>query len=307
MKKLLSFTMICFCLVFVYSCKKNVDPIPIPQKDNMVTIPIKLVGLDLTASMEPMTRAGETGTTNYFFAVTQDGNPYAWYCMDSFEDVSISLVKGHTYSITGYVAYDQTGSFYWTGTVGGSIINLSTTRSNGFEYSDSKKNSIDTPLRSYNYRMFACSETFNSLPETITLNMYSVYYGIKINTTNLKEGQIEVSLGKQSNTSYAYNESLVLTAEEPTISSIYHFLQPLDVVRTVQAGNEYDRDLDITIKYTDADNNTSVLHSGQISIARLKYTILDIKLNDGLGNNAACNLSYEAGSISDGETLSFVF
>ena len=307
MKKLLSFTMFCFCLVFVYSCKKSADPIPIPQEDDVVIVPINLVGLDLTESMEPMTRAGETETANYFFAVTQDGNPYAWYCMDSFEDVSISLVKGHSYSISGYVAYEQKGSFYWTGTVGGSIINLSTTRSNGFEYSDSKKNSIDTPLKSYNYRMFACSETFNSLPETITLNMYSVYYGIRINTTNLNEGRIEVSLGKESGSSYAYNESLVLTAEEPTITSVYHFLQPLNVVRTVQAGNEYNRDLAITIKYTDADNNTSVLHSGQISIARLKYTIMDIKLSNGLGNTAACNLSYEDGSLSAGATLSSVF
>ena len=302
MKKLIPVILL-FASVFVFSCNTIDDPLDVSDEET-IEVAIKLSGLDLTETMEPITRSGES--VIYFFAVVQDGKPYAWYCMDSFNDVTISLVKDHTYDFVGYIAYDIKGAYYWSVNVGNSISYLQTGKSNGFEYSDSMRYHLDYPLRDYNYKMLVCSETYSSIPETVVLNMYNAYFGIKANASNL-DGSLEITLGKESNGSFAYDYSLFLTKDQPSVTEYIHFLYPVDVAKYTKEGNDYTRDVDITIKYTDTDNNTSILHTGQITVSRMKYTILDIKMNDNLNNQSRCALSLEDGSFSDGKKVELEF
>ena len=284
--------------IFVMSCNKNED-LPKPN-DDIVNVKVELKGVDVTETMIPMTRAGETVT--YFLAVKQDNNPYAWYCMDSFEDVSLSLLKNHSYSITGYVAYDMKGSLYWTGTVGGGVIYLGYDKTNGFVYTDSRKYSIDTPIKTYDYKMLVCSEEFSTIPETITLNMYAAYFGLKIKATNLDD-TLEIALGAENGGSYSYDYTAMLTKEHSSTECILHFLKPLDVVGYAEQGSEFSKQVNLTVKKIDSNNNTSVLHSDNITVSRLKYTILELKMKDDGNNTKSCALSLEDGDIVDGNTI----
>ena len=292
-----------FASVFVFSCNTKDDPLDVSDEET-IEVAIKLSGLDLLETMEPITRSGES--IKYFFAVKQDGNPYAWYCMDSFENVSISLIKDHTYDFIGYVAYDLNGAYYWRNEVGNGISYLQYGNSNGVEYSSSMNYHLDMPIRNYDYKMLVCSETITSVPESIILNMYNAYFGLKANATNL-DGTLEISLGKEEGRSSAYDYSVLLTKDQPSVIDYVHFLYPLDIVDYAKTGNEYTKNVDMTIKYTDADNNTSVLHTGQITVSRMKYTILDIKMNDNLNNQSSCTLSLEDEVFSDGEIVELEF
>ena len=304
MKKV--FFLACLLLpLFVLSCT-SMDNFSDDLDADTVTIPIKLAGFDFTQSMEPMTRA-DNETVTYFFFVTQDNKPYAWYCMHSFENVTISLVKGHEYKFTGYVAYNQTGDYYWRTNVGNGISYLYSVLSNGFEYNDSMEYSLSIPIRSYQYKMLVCEESFSTIPEAIALNMYNAYYGVKVNVTNLKEGSIGVSLGKESNTSYAYNVTMDIPASNPSHTEILHYLYPLQVIPYAKEGTEFTKNVDISIKYTDGNGSTSVLYSGTIPATRMKYTILNLNLGDDPGNRSACNLSFEGGSMIDGQVIPLEF
>ena len=277
---------------------------PSNQKEETVNVAIKLNGLELTETLEPITRAGES--VIYFFSVHQDGKPYAWYCMNSFNDVSISLVKDHTYEFIGYVAYNIVGDYYWFNNVGNGISYLGRSTTNGFEYTDATEYSLRYPLRNYEYKMLVCSESFYSVPESIVLNMYNAFWGLKANAINL-DGTLEILLGKESGNSFAYDLSVLLTKDQPSVTKYIHFLHPLTVVSAASSGEEYTKDVDVTIKYTDADNNTSILHSGQITASRMKYTVLNITMNGNLDNPSSCVLRIEEENLTDGVTVNLEY
>lgn len=292
-------TILLFASVLFFSCSIKDDPSNNPDEET-IEVAINLSGLDITETMEPITRSGDN--IKYFFAVKQDGNPYAWYCMDSFDNVSISLVKDHTYDFIGYVAYDLKGAYYWRNNVGNYTSYLQYQNSNGVEYSSSMNYHLDMPIRNYDYKMLVCSETITSIPESINLNMYNAYFGLKANATNL-DGSLEIALGKEEGSSYAYDHSVLLTKDQPSVIDYVHFLFPLNIVDSAKTGNEYTKNVDITIKYTDADNNTSILYTGQITVSRMKYTVLDLKMNNNLNNQPTCTLSFEDEAFSDGTRI----
>ncbi len=283
-------------LTIIVSCNKNNDPVTPPQEE-AVEIPVVLGGMDLTWSQEPMTRAGENAV--YFFSVKQDGSPYAWYCMRSFDDVKISLLRNHTYDITGYVAYDMTGAYYWRSETGNLISRLLSYTSNGVEYSDAMFYMIDSPLRSYCYKMLACTETITTVPSELVLNMYNAFFGLKVNATNL-EGKLDFVLGNDGGESY--DVTVTLTKEQPSVTRIIHFLRPLDVVSAVKRDREYTREVDYTLKYTDSEGTVSVLSSGKVSISRMKYTTVNIDMSSLGDNNAPVGLSLEEENVTDGAT-----
>ena len=252
-----------------------------------------------------MTRA-DGNTTVYFFSVHQDGKPYAWYCMNTFDNVSVSLFKDHTYEIVGYVAYDIAGDYYWSNNVGNGISFLGRSTTNGFEYTDAMEYGLRYPLRNYEYKMLVCSETFDSVPETIVLDMYNAFWGLKANAANL-EGTLEISLGNESGSSFAYDLSVLLTKDQPSVTKYIHFLHPLTVVSAASNGEEYIKSVDITIKHIDADNNTSILHSGQITVSRMKYTVLNITLNGNTNNPSSCALNLEEENLTDGVAVTLEY
>ncbi len=286
-----------------FSCNKA-EILPDIQEEEVINVPITLAGLDLEVGQEPMTRAGETMT--YYVAVLQDGSPYAWYCMNSFDDVTVSLVKGHSYEFEGYVAYDIKGYYFWHGITGGGLVYGGSYHSNGFEYDSGNKYTISSPLRTYNYKMLVCSESFTEAPSSVTLNMYNAYYGIKANATNLK-GTLSIALGKEVGHSESYGHTITLTNDSPSATDFIHFLYPLEVLPAAKTGQDFSKNVNIDIMYTDEDGNTSVLHSGQITVSRLKYTTLNIRMTDHAGAKQSVSLSMESGNMGNGDSLDFEF
>lgn len=281
---------------FLFSCNKPGNTADL-QNEEVVEVPIVLSGLDLSWSQEPMSRADEK--TVYFFSVSQDGHPYAWYCMESFEDVSISLLKNHTYEIIGYVAYNIKGTYYWRVSSGSTLSQGRTTLSNGVEYSEAYEYHLHFPLKTYDYKMLACLDTFTTIPNEIVLNMYNVFFGVKLNATHL-DGTLEFVL--ENDAEYSYNYTITLTKEQPSATQILHFLRPRDVVCAIKDNVEYTREVGYTLKYIESDGTTSILHSGTISISRMKYTVVNIDMSSYYNNNSAVSLSLENENLTDGQT-----
>ena len=286
-----------FFALFI-SCNKE-ERLSYDKKEEAIVVPISLNGVEMSVYQEPMTKA--TVPVVYFINVTQDSKPYAYYCMTSFDDVSISLLDGHKYDFTAYVAYDVTGSFYWMGTVGSGISVKHNSLTDGFEYTSEKYLNFNG-IRDYDYKMLVGKASYTSLPSSISLDLYNAFFGLKVNATNLK-GTLSLDISGYT----SYSGPITITKDNPSIVKYIHFMNPLDVISSAIDGTEYSNDIDITIKYTNESGDVSVLHNGSIKVSRLKYTILNIKMSDNAGPLQSVSFSLENSTIIDGNTIDLEF
>ncbi len=138
-----------------------------------------------------------------------------------------------------------------------------------------------------------------SASATATINLYRAVFGVRLNIEGLTEGTLTFSM--------ADAPDIVVRADSvytPEVMSQFYY--PDRVAEAVADGEEYTENAWTTIEWTnDAGDRTVTLHNYTLTYTRVKRSIFNITLEQGVATKGGVNLQVETEDVLDEEAQSF--
>ena len=138
-----------------------------------------------------------------------------------------------------------------------------------------------------------------SASATATINLYRAVFGVRLNIEGLTEGTLTFSM--------ADAPDIVVRADSLyTPEVVCQFYYPDRVAEAVADGEEYTENAWTTIEWTnDAGDRTVTLHNYTLTYTRVKRSIFNITLEQGVATKGGVNLQVETEDVLDEEAQSF--
>ena len=134
---------------------------------------------------------------------------------------------------------------------------------------------------------------------SVTVNLYRTVFGVRLNITGLTEGSLTFAM--------ADAPDIVVRADSLyTPEVVCQFYYPDRVAEAVADGEEYTENAWTTIEWTnDAGDRTVTLHNYTLTYTRVKRSIFNITLEQGVATKGGVNLQVETEDVLDEEAQSF--
>ena len=134
---------------------------------------------------------------------------------------------------------------------------------------------------------------------SVTVNLYRAVFGVRLNITGLTEGSLTFAM--------ADAPDIVVRADSLyTPEVVCQFYYPDRVAEAVADGEEYTENAWTTIEWTnDAGDRTVTLHNYTLTYTRVKRSIFNITLEQGVATKGGVNLQVETEDVLDEEAQSF--
>ena len=307
MKKILFITLL---TVVCFSCNK-VD-LPDNEDSNSQYINIKLNVKQESVDMSHEPLRSTTNDRTYAINVYQmnpNTDTYEYYCcgvFDNADDLSISFQKGYKYKlhIAMFINYFNHYSFSIDNHKQQSTTKL-TSASNSFQYESSSIYDLE-----YNYYGSVNNETylrairpnvdsFHAIKEgyeptennSLNITLKRSSFGITVNVEGMEEGSINTTLRTQNYYNYIQPE-FNINYPDNTYSEIYTMLNPISESDT----------MNVSIKYTNANGETTELIKDIFTFNRNVRTIFNIKINKNNDTNTDSDISINIDNAEFTET-----
>ena len=234
--------------------------------------------------------------SKYLIQVRSDEGLYAYGVLKDITNQKILMEVGKTYTME--VAYYPNGhdmQFYYK---------INNTFTDGFVYSITDEvypdNSFGSITGTYhfspNVKYYAKNITYTASSDNtnVNLDLEALIFGLSFNVENLTEGYVKVADSASLDLSIEkrLTSSITITPDKPNYESIY----------SMQADSN--KGPSVLISYVNKAGVESKIYDGELPIARLKKTIVNINLKP-VSNESESSFSVdlEQYSITDGETL----
>lgn len=130
----------------------------------------------------------------------------------------------------------------------------------------------------------------------IAVDLYRTVFGMRVNVNGLTEGKLDFEISYGS--SFTISADSVYTPDD--IRQLYHIA---DVVYFAPQGKEQTESVGLTVTWTNAAGDRTVnIYSGYFTATRLKRTIFNITLKQGVVSSTGVDFTMEQADITDGNT-----
>lgn len=286
-------------------------------KYHTVTFDLKGELADFSSSEEPLTKAGGEDTTNLYvinvYSKSAAGGSYVEYAYGTFdrkEGMTVNLLEGNLYRFKVGMVRDARNSMYWKSD---SIYHWSLTSDakllnkfvmdKSYYYAYGADQPVDYEVGGYAGSHARIDRYYGELTDytpvengKIAVDLYRTVFGMRVNVNGLTEGKLDFEMSYGS--SFTISADSVYTPDD--IRQLYHIA---DVVHFASHGKEQIEDINLTVTWTNAAGDRTVnIYNGYFTATRLKRTIFNITLKQGVVSPTGVDFTMEQADITDGNT-----
>lgn len=284
-------------------------------KYHTVTFDLKGELADFSSSEEPLTKAGGVDTTNLYvinvYSKPAAGGNYTQYAYGTFdrkEGMTVNLLEGNLYKFEVTMVKDTRNSMLW---ISDSVYRWYNQAKllNKFmigewyyaNYNASQPDICDFSGKSY-YRP-CIDRYYGELTDytpvengKIAVDLYRTVFGVRVNVNGLTEGKLVFQMSTAP--------LITISADSVyTPDNIYQLYNLYDVVDFAPQGKEQTESVYLTVRWTNAAGDRTVnIYNGNFTATRLKRTIFNITLKQGVVSPTGVDFTMEQADITDGNT-----
>lgn len=299
------------------------DPSALPgspdgQKYYTVSFDLKNETAGFDISEEPLTKAEILDTNdlyviNVYSKPAGGGNymPYAYGSFDRKEGMSVNLLEGNLYQFEvtmiknarEVLYWENDSTYYWYNSAfEAKVLNkmiISSWSSDNYGAVTSYIRCKDG--RSYNRppidRYYGRFTDYTPVENgKIAVDLYRVVWGARVNVTGLTEGKLSFQM-------LDCPEIVISSDSLYTPDNIYQLYYLYDVVDFVAQGKEQTENFGLEVKWINAAGDRTInIYNGTFTATRLKRTIFNVTLKQGVVDKGSFDFNIEEEELTDGET-----
>lgn len=284
-------------------------------KYHTVTFDLKGELADFSSSEEPLTKAGGEDTTNLYvinvYSKSAAGGSYVEYAYGTFdrkEGMTVNLLEGNLYQFKVTMVRDARNSMYWTsdstyrwGYGGVKLLNKFVISTSGIFNNDATEMYVPD-FSSYKGMIPQIDRYYGELTDytpvengKIAVDLYRTVFGVRVNVNGLTEGKLNFNIMDRL---FKFSADSVYT-----LDNIYQMPYLDDVVEFAPQGKVHTESIPLTVTWTNAAGDRTLdIYSGGFTVTRLKRTILNITLKQGVVSPTGVDFTMEQADITDGNT-----
>ena len=286
-------------------------------KYHTVTFDLKGELADFSSSEEPLTKAGGEDTTNLYvinvYSKPAAGGNYTKYAYGTFdrkEGMTVNLLEGNLYQFKVTMVRDARNSMYWTSdstyywswSNDAELLNKFVVGDWNYGFYDADVSDI-FDINGINLNRLQIDRYYGELTDytpvengKIAVDLYRTVFGIRVNVNGLTEGKLNFAMRGAP--------EITISADSVyTPDNIYQLYNLSDVVNFAPQGKEQTERVDLTVTWTNAAGDRTVnIYSGNFTATRLKRTIFNITLKQGVVSPTGVDFTMEQADITDGNT-----
>ena len=284
-------------------------------KYHTVTFDLKGELADFSSSEEPLTKAGGEDTTNLYvinvYSKSAAGGSYVEYAYGTFdrkEGMTVNLLEGNLYQFKVTMVRDARNSMYWTsdstyrwGYGGVKLLNKFVISTSGIFNNDATEMYLPD-FSSYKGMIPQIDRYSGELTDytpvengKIAVDLYRTVFGVRVNVNGLTEGKLNFNIMDRL---FKFSADSVYT-----LDNIYQMPYLDDVVEFAPQGKVHTESIPLTVTWTNAAGDRTLdIYSGDFTATRLKRTIFNITLKQGVVSPTGVDFTMEQADITDGNT-----
>ena len=318
--RLISFLLWLFAVVSWTACSREVPVAESPEEGaRQYKVTLSLAG-EITGTVdidqEPLSKAEGGADDLYVINVYSKESAgaanrlYAYGTFDHASGLNLALDEGYLYEFRVTYIPDARETLNWIndsenyqGTLMNRFVRATSYDDGGFDATAGRifrKADGLSYYRPHIDRYYGEVTDFDpAASASVTVNLYRAVFGVRLNITGLTEGSLTFAM--------ADAPDIVVRADSLyTPEVVCQFYYPDRVAEAVADGEEYTENAWTTIEWTnDAGDRTVTLHNYTLTYTRVKRSIFNITLEQGVATKGGVNLQVETEDVLDEEAQSF--
>ena len=324
--RLISFLLWLFAVVSWTACSREVPVAESPEEgERQYKVTLSLAG-EITGTVdidqEPLSKAEGGADDLYVINVYSKESAgaanrlYAYGTFDHASGLNLALDEGYLYEFRVTYIPDARETLNWIndsvyswqlenyrGTLMNRFVRATSYNDGGFDATTGRifrKADGLSYYRPHIDRYYGEVTDFDpAVSASVTVNLYRAVFGVRLNITGLTEGSLTFAM--------ADAPDIVVRADSLyTPEVVCQFYYPDRVADAMADGEEYTENAWTTIEWTnDAGDRTVTLHNYTLTYTRVKRSIFNITLEQGVATKGGVNLQVETEDVLDEEAQSF--